>query len=126
MKNSILQMSVFFVLSSALIVIAQNKSIDKTDSVKTYLLKKIVVTATRTAVPEYELASSVSIIDSSAIANSNSSTVLGLLQSQYGLSVSHQGGRGSISQVYLRGGNPDFTLVQVDGIEMNKIGRAHV
>lgn len=119
MKNSILLKTVFLILFSAIIVNAQNKSTGKTDSVKTYLLKNIVVTATRTAVPEYELASSISIIDSSTIENSNSSTVLELLQSQYGLSVSHQGGRGSISQVYLRGGNPDFTLVQVDGIEMN-------
>ncbi len=119
MKNSILLKTVFLILFSAIIVNAQNKSTGKIDSVKTYLLKKIVVTATRTAVPEYELASSISIIDSSTIENSNSSTVLELLQSQYGLSVSHQGGRGSISQVYLRGGNPDFTLVQVDGIEMN-------
>lgn len=119
MNNSTLLKTVLLFFSFSVFANAQNKSAVKTDSIKTYLLKKVVVTATKTAVPEYELASSISVIDSSTISNSNSSTVLELLQNQYGVSVSHQGGRGSISQVYLRGGNPDFTLVQVDGIEMN-------
>ena len=119
MKNHISFFTFLFFFLFAFPVNAQNKSADNIDSVKTYLLKEVVVTATKTAVPEYELASSISVIDSSTISNSNSSTVLDLLQSQYGVSISHQGGRGSISQVYLRGGNPDFTLVQVDGIEMN-------
>ncbi|MCH7827407.1 MAG: TonB-dependent receptor, partial [Bacteroidetes bacterium] len=127
MKNHISFFTFLFFFLCAFPINAQNQSVrlgsarqaDNIDSVKTYLLKEIVVTATKTAVPEYELASSISVIDSSTISNSNSSTVLDLLQSQYGVSISHQGGRGSISQVYLRGGNPDFTLVQVDGIEMN-------
>ncbi len=119
MNNSTLLKTVLLFFSFAVFANAQNSSTGKKDSVKTYLLKDVVVTATKTAAPEYELASSISVIDSSTISNSNSSTVTELLQSQYGVSISHQGGRGSISQVYLRGGNPDFTLVQVDGIEMN-------
>jgi len=108
----------FFLVSCCIFNLsAQDNS--KTDSVKTYLLKEIVVSATKTNAPKFTVASSISIIDSSEIANSNKTTVMELLQNQYGVSFTSQGGRGNLSQIYIRGGNPGHTLIQIDGIEMN-------
>ncbi len=119
MKNSIFLKTVFFVLSVSIIVSAQKKSAQKNDSLKTYLLKEVVVTATKTKTPKFTVASSISVIDSKEISNSNKTTILDLLSNQYGVSITSQGGRGNLSQVYLRGASPGYTLVQIDGIEMN-------
>ncbi len=91
----------------------------KSDSVKTYNLSEVVVTATRTAIPEIESASSISIIDSAQLANSNDFNVYDLLKSQYGLSTTQQGPLGSLSYVYLRGADPGDTKVLIDGIPVN-------
>ena len=92
---------------------------DNADSLKSYLLKDVVVTATKTKTPKFTVASSISVIDSNEIANSNKNTILELLNNQYGVSITSQGGRGNLSQIYLRGASPGYTLVQIDGIEMN-------
>lgn len=89
------------------------------DSVKTYLLNEIVVSATKTNTPIFTVANSISVIDSAEIVNSNKSTISELIQNQYGVSFTSQGGRGNLSQIYLRGGAPGHTLVQIDGIELN-------
>ena len=108
---------VFLVFWCVGLMSAQDNS--NADSVKTYLLKEIVVSATKTSAPKFTIASSVSVIDSAEIANSNKTTAMELLQNQYGISFTSQGGRGNLSQIYIRGGEPRHTLVQLDGIEMN-------
>ena len=114
MKNFFL---VFFFFCFIVQLSAQDNS--KADSVKTYLLNEIVVSATKTSAPIFTVANSISVIDSAEIANSNKSTISELIQNQYGVSFTSQGGRGNLSQVYLRGGDPGHTLVEIDGIEMN-------
>jgi len=94
---------------------AQNKS----DSLKTFELSDVVVTATKTSTPAYELASSFSLIDSARINNSHSINIYQLLQTQTGLSISQQGAPGAFTQVYLRGADPSQTQVLIDGASMN-------
>lgn len=89
------------------------------DSLRTYQVSDVVVTATRTLVPLSELANSISVIDSAEIANRHSATILDLLKEEYGLSFTQQGGSGKLAYVNMRGGNPSHTLVMIDGIEMN-------
>ncbi len=103
---------ILFILSST--ALAQ-----KSDSVKIYRLSEVVVTATRTAIPEIEAASSISVIDSSEIAQSNDLTVFDLLKNQYGVSLTKSGPLGSLSNIYIRGSGPGDTQVLVDGIPMN-------
>lgn len=97
---------------------AQNKK-QNPDSLKTYELSDVIVTATKTATPLYELASSVSLIDSAQIKNSHKNNIYELLQIQPGVSISQQGGPGAFTQVYLRGADPSQTQVLIDGINMN-------
>ncbi len=89
------------------------------DTLKSYELSDIVITATRTATPLFEVASSISIIDSAEIANSHKTNIYDLLRDQYGVSITQQGAPGSITQVYIRGADPSQTQILIDGINMN-------
>ena len=90
-----------------------------TDSTKLYRMSEVVVTATKTSTPELEVASAISVIDSTEISRSENNSVFGLLKDQYGLSFSQQGAPGSLSCVYIRGADPGQTLVLLDGVDMN-------
>jgi vitamin B12 transporter len=89
------------------------------DTSKVYKLSEIVVTATRTNTPSVEIASSISVIDSAEIVQSNKINVLGLLKDQYGLSISQSGGPGQLAQLYMRGASPGDVLVLIDGVKVN-------
>jgi vitamin B12 transporter len=84
-----------------------------------YKLSEIVVTATRTNTPSVEIASSITVIDSAEIAQSNKINILGLLKDQYGLSISQSGGPGQLAQLYMRGADPGDVLVLIDGVKLN-------
>jgi vitamin B12 transporter len=97
----------------------QDSIVQKGDSTGFYKMSEVVVTATRTEKPLFELASSVSVIDSAEIANSNSNSVFSLLKNEAGLSFTRQGGDGTLSNIYIRGANADQVLVLIDGVEVN-------
>ena len=98
---------------------SQESIVQKTDSAGYYNLSDIVISATRTNTSTLELANSISVIDSSEIANSNNDNVFDLLKNEYGLSFTQQGGYGTLSNVYLRGANTGQTLILIDGVEYN-------
>ncbi|MCL5028683.1 MAG: TonB-dependent receptor [Bacteroidetes bacterium] len=89
------------------------------DSTNIYRMSEVVITATKTKIPEIEAASSITVIDSTEIAEKGNSTVFGLLQNQYGVSYTQQGAPGSLSYVYLRGADPGETLILIDGVDVN-------
>ena len=98
---------------------AQDYTVVKTDTAGLYRLSEVVVSATKTATPALEVANSVSVIDSSEIADRNAFNVADLLKDQYGVYVAQQGSPGALESIFLRGGNSNHTLVLIDGIEMN-------
>ncbi|MGA7836910.1 MAG: TonB-dependent receptor, partial [Ignavibacteriaceae bacterium] len=106
---------VFLIYFIPISVLAQ----DKSDSLSTYELSDVVVTATKTSTPAYELASSFSVIDSAQIKNSLKTSIYQLLQTQTGVSISQQGAPGAFTQVYLRGADPSQTQVLLDGSSLN-------
>ena len=109
---------VFLIFIFSVAVTAQYQ---QADSLRSFELSNVVVTATRTATPVYELASSVSLIDSTQIKNSHNFNIYELLQSQTGISISQQGAPGAFTQVYIRGADPSQTQVLIDGIDMNMV-----
>jgi vitamin B12 transporter len=110
----------FFLISfPTVFLFSQNATTQKTDSSGIYKLSEVVVTATKTKTQELEVASSISVIDSSQIAQSNGADFLDLIKNQYGLSISQSGGPGQLAQIYLRGAAPDQVLVEVNGVKMN-------
>ena len=104
---------------SPFLVFAQEKIVEKTDVKGLYRLSDVVISATKNQTSTLELASSVTVIDSAHIANSNSSSVFDLLKNEHGVSFTRQGGPGTLSNINIRGGNSDHTLVLIDGIEVN-------
>lgn len=92
---------------------------EKSDTTLTFRLSEVVVTATKTETPAYEIASSVTVITSEQIKQSKKHSVVEILRDVPGVNVVQQGGVGKLSYVYLRGGSPQHTLVLIDGIAMN-------
>jgi vitamin B12 transporter len=111
----------FFLLPFFLSQLAftQEKIVKKTNVEGLYRLSDVVISATKTQTSSLELASSITVIDSAEIANRNSGSVFELLKNEYGISFTQQGGAGSLSNIYIRGGNSSHTLVLLDGIEIN-------
>lgn len=80
-------------------------------------LETVVVTGTFN--PREVLTSSVSVLDSRQIEALNKTTLADLLKTMPGLLVEEQGGPGGLTAVSIRGGESNFTLVLVDGVEVN-------
>jgi vitamin B12 transporter len=99
--------------------LSQNNIVQKTDTIGLYKLTDVVVTATKTPTSTIEIASSISIIDSAEISNSNAINVLDLVKNEVGVDFSSQGGNGSLSNVSIRGADNSHTLVLIDGVEVN-------
>ena len=118
-------MKYFFILSFFAVFLysrslfSQEKIVEKTNVEGLYKLSDVVVSATKTQTSTLELANSITVIDSAEIANRNASNVFDLLKTEYGVSFTNQGGKGSLSNISIRGGNSDYTLVLVDGVEVN-------
>ena len=101
------------------ILFGQTEDIFKTDTAGVYKLSDVVVSATRTENSTLELASSISIIDSTEIANRKSFSVFDLIKSEYGVNSIQFGPLGALSTISIRGANAGQSLVLIDGVEMN-------
>jgi len=109
----------FAIFLSSAIVLPQQNIIQKTDTVGFYKLNDVVITATRTASNTVELANSITVIDSAEIVNKNSFDTFDAIKNEYGISFTQQGGKASVSNIYIRGGSPSQSLVIIDGVEVN-------
>ena len=89
------------------------------EKAKNPLSHEIVVTATRLETPQREVASAVTVLSQKDLAGSGRTTVLEVLQDVLGLSLQQNGPPGSAASAFLRGANPEHTLVLLDGTEMN-------
>ncbi len=87
--------------------------------VKEYKLNEIIVTADRVETPAIEVANSVTIISAEEIMRSGKSSLPEILRETAGVYLTEQGGPGRISSLFLRGAASNFTLVLIDGMEVN-------
>lgn len=81
--------------------------------------ESVVVTVSTDAVPLSEVSASVTIISRDEIESSQATTVFDLLQHTPFLHVSQAGSRGGLTTASIRGGDPNFTLILLDGIPVN-------
>ncbi|NQX88868.1 MAG: TonB-dependent receptor [Halioglobus sp.] len=77
------------------------------------------VLVTGTFSPQPALTASVSVLNAEQITALNKTNVADLLKTLPGLLVEEQGGPGGLTAVSIRGGEANFTLVLVDGVEVN-------
>ena len=82
----------------------------------------IVVSAAQVETPLSRVTDSVTVIDRAAIAQRQAESVFEMLRTVPGFSVVDAGGRGSVTSIFPRGGESDYTLVLVDGIPQNVFG----
>jgi len=82
-------------------------------------LDKVVVTGTSIPVNITEFPSDITVIDHKYIESSHARDVSELLKTVPGVFVDQAGGRGGISSIYLRGADPNFTLILLDGVKLN-------
>ena len=79
----------------------------------------IIVTLSALPLPLSEIPGSVTVVDRAAIESSNASTIAEVLRAAPFVDVSRTGGRGGLTTATIRGGDPNFTLVLLDGIPVN-------
>lgn len=111
--------STIFLLFYSQFVLAQINQITAPDSVLSFELNQVLITATKTNSTVLELANSISVIDSEMIVSSRKENVYELLKGQYGLVTIRQGAPGSLTNVNLRGAGSGHALILIDGIEVN-------
>jgi len=89
------------------------------DNLPLYQGQDVVVTATRTPEPVADTLSDITVINSREIRQAGQQTLAQLLQSRAGVEVSSNGGRGTLSSIFIRGANSSHTLVLVDGMRLS-------
>ena len=86
------------------------------------VVESVVVSAAQVEVPLARATDSVSVISEAELRAEQVETVADALRSVPGLTVSRNGGLGSVTSLFPRGGESDYTLVMVDGIKANTFG----
>jgi outer membrane cobalamin receptor len=95
----------------------QTKPVDKPTVTET-----VVVSASQIEQPLSRVADTVTIIDGAEIKARQLWFIAEALASVPGLTVARNGGPGTLTSLFPRGGESDFTLVLVDGIRQNAFG----
>jgi outer membrane cobalamin receptor len=82
-------------------------------------LDPVVISATVAPTPLGRASASVTVITREQIDAQEARSVIDLLRQVPGVHIDQAGGRGSVSSVYTRGGDPNFTVVLIDGVKVN-------
>ncbi|MFY8122825.1 MAG: TonB-dependent receptor, partial [Silanimonas sp.] len=119
MNRSPLAAGLALALVAPIVVAAPASSADASGSAET--LDAVVVTATRSPMPIARGLASTTVLDRAAIEQAQAPDLIDLLARQAGIDVSRTGGPGSVSTLFLRGGNSNHVLVLVDGVRVNSV-----
>jgi outer membrane cobalamin receptor len=82
-------------------------------------LEPVVVTGSAYPSELSKSTGSVTVITEEDIENSHAVSVGEVLEQVPGLYVDQPASRGGVTSVYIRGGDPNFTLVLIDGVKVN-------
>ncbi len=86
------------------------------------LSETLVVSAAQVETPRSHVTSAVSIVPASELRDRQVTTVADALRQIPGLTVARSGSSGALTSVFPRGGESDYTLVYIDGIQVNAFG----
>ena len=87
--------------------------------------ESIVVSAAQVEIPLSTASSSVTVITRDDLEKHQVESVADALRAVPGLSVVANGGRGALTGVFPRGGESDYSLVFVDGVQANAFGGSY-
>jgi outer membrane cobalamin receptor len=82
----------------------------------------LVVSASQVEIPLSQSSSAVTVITGEELRDRQVTIVADALRQVPGLSVARSGGAGALTSVFPRGGESDYTLVYIDGIQVNAFG----
>jgi outer membrane cobalamin receptor len=82
----------------------------------------LVVSAAQVEIPLSQSSSAVSVITGTELHERQLTTIADALRQVPGLTVARTGSAGALTSVFPRGGESDYTLVYIDGIEQNAFG----
>ena len=82
----------------------------------------LVVSASQVEIPLSQASSAVSIITGAELRERQLMTVADALRQVPGLTITRSGSAGALTSVFPRGGESDYTLVYVDGVQVNAFG----
>ena len=82
-------------------------------------LDTLVVTGTRLKDDLSRVPNSTTVIDLATIEARRDASVVDLLRSVPGVQITQYGGRGGLTSLFVRGSEPNFTVVMIDGIKVN-------
>lgn len=85
-------------------------------------MEKIVVTGTKTWIDTERLGSTVTVINREEIERSGEVDITSILSRVPGLSVVSTGSRGGVTSIFARGGQSDYNLVMINGVQVNQAG----
>ncbi|MBT8317290.1 MAG: TonB-dependent receptor, partial [Lutibacter sp.] len=88
-------------------------------------LREVEITSNRISLPFSKKSRSIRVVTSNEIVSLPATNVADLLQSIAGIDVRRRGIDGMQSDLYIRGGNFDQTLVLIDGVKMDDIQTGH-
>lgn len=88
------------------------------------IAEQIVVSATRTEAPSGQVASAVTVFDAEEIERRQQPPLSDLLRQAPGTAVVRVGAPGSVTSLFVRGGESNYTKVLLDGIPLNEPGGA--
>lgn len=91
----------------------------------TIKLKEVEVTSNRIVVPFSKTSRTINLISAEDILKSSTTNVADLLQNVVGVDVRRRGVDGMQSDLYIRGGNFNQTLLLIDGVKMDDIQTGH-
>jgi outer membrane cobalamin receptor len=86
------------------------------------LEERVVVSAAIGGALAPQIGSSVSVITREEITDRDAASVFEVLRGLPGLEVNQSGRYGGATSVFIRGGNSDYNLVMIDGIQVNLFG----
>ena len=85
------------------------------DTTKVFRMDEVVITGTSSPVAIEQLPSTVHVVDSVMLAQSNGTSVADVVGNSAGVFIDSYGGNGALQSVSVRGIGSDYTLVLVDG-----------
>jgi len=84
--------------------------------------QQVVVSASLGGALVPQIGSSVSVVTRQEMDDRGAQSVLEVLRGVPGVEVNQTGRRGGVTGVFIRGGNSNYNLVMMDGIQMNQFG----
>ena len=86
------------------------------------LRDKVVVSAAPGGALTSQIAASVSVVSAEEIEDRGAQVAVDVMRGLPGVEINQSGGRGTITSAFIRGGDSNYNLVMIDGIELNDFG----